>query len=196
MSRYKGVKFVLISPEELKLPGYIKHAYIGDNGIECEETTSLEDAMPKLDVLYMTRIQRERFASSEEYEELKDIYVLNEDKLKFAKEDMIVMHPLPRVNEITLAVDDDKRAAYFRQAKNGKYIRMALILKLLNDSKKDNSPFTDKHDTIYTNALACRNPRCITTTEQELRPAFRLVNAENNIYRCVYCDSKAIEINK
>lgn len=192
MSRYKGVKFVLISPEELKLPGYIKHAYIGENGIECEETTSLETAMPKLDVLYMTRIQRERFASSEEYEELKDIYILNEDKMKSAKADMIVMHPLPRVNEITLAVDDDKRAAYFRQAKNGKYIRMALILKLLDESKKRDTVSVDKPDTIYTSALVCKNPRCITTTEQELRHAFRLVNKENNIYRCVYCDSKAV----
>jgi len=131
MSRYKGTKFVLISPEELKLPDYVKKAHIIKNGIECVETTSLEDVMGELDILYMTRVQRERFFNEEEYLRLKDSYILDAEKMKKAKDDMIVMHPLPRVNEISTQVDEDKRACYFRQAKYGKYIRMALILKLL-----------------------------------------------------------------
>ncbi len=131
MSRYAGVKFVLISPEELKLPSYVKEAYIKSKGIPYEQTTSLEEVMPKLDVLYMTRVQRERFFNEEDYLRLKNSYILTPEKLGLAKPDTIVLHPLPRVNEISTAVDDDPRAAYFRQAKNGKYIRMALILKLL-----------------------------------------------------------------
>ena len=131
MSRYAGVRFVLISPEELKLPSYVKEAYIKANGIPYEQTTLLESVMHKLDVLYMTRVQRERFFNEEDYLRLKNSYILTPEKLQLAKPDTIVMHPLPRVNEITTAVDDDNRAAYFRQAKNGKYIRMALILKLL-----------------------------------------------------------------
>lgn len=131
MSRYKNVKFVLISPEELKLPSYVKESYIKAKGIEYEQTTSLEDAMPKLDVLYMTRVQRERFFNEEDYLRLKDSYILTPQKLETAKKDLTILHPLPRVNEIETSVDADPRAAYFRQAKNGKYIRMALILKLL-----------------------------------------------------------------
>ena len=131
LSRYEGVKFVLISPEELKLPSYVKQAYIKDRHIPYSQTTDLETAMPELDILYMTRVQRERFFNEEDYVRLKNSYILTKDKLKTAKQDMIVMHPLPRVNEISTEVDDDPRAAYFRQAKNGKYIRMALILKLL-----------------------------------------------------------------
>lgn len=131
MSRYKGVKFVLISPEELKLPSYVKESHIKAQGIEYKQTTSLEEVMPELDVLYMTRVQKERFFNEEDYLRLKDSYILTPEKLKNAKEDMIVLHPLPRVNEISTAVDDDKRACYFKQAKYGKYIRMALILKLL-----------------------------------------------------------------
>ncbi len=131
MSRYAGVRFVLISPEELKLPSYVKEAYIKSKGIPYEQTTSLEEVMPKLDVLYMTRVQRERFFNEEDYLRLKNSYILTPEKLGLAKPDTIVLHPLPRVNEISTAVDNDPRAAYFRQAKNGKYIRMALILKLL-----------------------------------------------------------------
>ena len=131
MSRYKNVKFVLISPEELKLPSYVKESYIKAKGIEYEQTTSLEEAMPKLDVLYMTRVQRERFFNEEDYLRLKDSYILSPQKLETAKKDLTILHPLPRVNEIETSVDADPRAAYFRQAKNGKYIRMALILKLL-----------------------------------------------------------------
>lgn len=131
MSRYKGIKFVLISPEELKLPSYVKETYIKNKGIEYEQTTSLDDAMDKLDVLYMTRVQKERFFNEEDYLRLKDSYILTPEKLVPAKDDLIILHPLPRVNEISTAVDNDKRAAYFRQARNAKYIRMALILKLL-----------------------------------------------------------------
>ena len=131
MSRYKGVKFVLISPEELKLPGYVKKTYIKNNGISYTQTVSLEEVIGELDILYMTRVQRERFFNEEDYLRLKNTYILDADKMKKAKPDMIVMHPLPRVNEISTEVDSDPRACYFRQAKYGKYIRMALILKLL-----------------------------------------------------------------
>ena len=131
MSRYHNIKVVLISPEELRLPKYVKYEVLDKNGMEYVETTSLEEAMPELDVLYMTRIQRERFDDPYEYERLKDSYILTPDKLAPAKEDMIVMHPLPRVNEISVAVDDDPRAMYFPQAKNGMFIRMALIMKML-----------------------------------------------------------------
>ena len=134
MSRYDGIKFVLISPDELKLPNYVKQETLDKKGIEYEETTNLVEAMPKLDILYMTRVQRERFFNEEDYIRLKDSYILTPEKLVTAKPDMTIMHPLPRVNEISVAVDDDARAAYFRQVKNGKFIRMALIMKLLGIS--------------------------------------------------------------
>ncbi len=131
MSRYKGVKFVLISPEELKLPSYVKKDVLQKNGIPYEQTTDLVAAMPKLDILYMTRVQRERFFNEEDYLRLKDSYILTPDKLATAKETLSIMHPLPRVNEISVAIDDDPRACYFKQVLNGKFARMALILKLL-----------------------------------------------------------------
>ena len=131
MSRYSNVKFVLISPEELRLPGYIRKDVMEKNGMHFEETTDLVAAMPSLDVLYMTRVQKERFFNEADYVRLKDSYVLTPEKLKSAKEDMCIMHPLPRVNEISVAVDKDPRAAYFRHVLNGKYMRMALIMKLL-----------------------------------------------------------------
>jgi len=134
MSRYEGVKFVLISPEELKLPGYVKRDILKKGGVEYLETTDLERVMPELDVLYMTRVQKERFFNEEEYVRLKDSYVLTPEKLRAAQETLSILHPLPRVNEISVAVDDDPRASYFRQALNGKYMRMALILKLLEVS--------------------------------------------------------------
>ena len=137
MSRYAGVDFVLISPEELKLPSYVKETYIKNKGIPYTQTTDLQSVMSKLDVLYMTRVQQERFFNEEDYLRLRDSYILTPDKLKDAKKDMIVMHPLPRVNEISTAVDDDPRAAYFRQTRNGKFIRMALIMKLLGLDKKE-----------------------------------------------------------
>ena len=131
MCRYTGVKFVLIAPEELKLPGYVKTQHILPSGHEFVETTDLEAVMPQLDVLYMTRVQKERFFNEEDYLRLKDSYILTPDKLKTAKQDLIIMHPLPRVNEISVAVDQDPRACYFKQALYGKFMREALILKLL-----------------------------------------------------------------
>ena len=131
-SRYKNVKFVLISPNELKLPDYIKQEALSENNIEFIENENLEEVMPTLDVLYMTRVQQERFFNEADYIRLKDSYILDAHKMKNAKEDMCVLHPLPRVNEISCDVDDDPRACYFKQVLNGKYMRMALILKLLD----------------------------------------------------------------
>ena len=131
LSRYENVKFVLISPEELKLPSYVKKDIIQKNNLEYVQTTDLESVMPELDILYMTRVQRERFFNEEDYLRLKDSYILTPEKLETAKPDLAIMHPLPRVNEISVAVDDDPRACYFKQVLNGKYMRMALILKLL-----------------------------------------------------------------
>ena len=131
MSRYKGTRFILISPEELQVPRYIITDILDANNIPYEEVTSLEDAMPQLDILYMTRVQRERFFNEADYMRLKDTYILTPDKLRNAKESLSILHPLPRVNEISIAVDRDPRAIYFKQVANGKYIRMALIMKLL-----------------------------------------------------------------
>ena len=131
MSRYTGIRFVLISPEELKLPRYVKEQYIKANNIPYTQSTSLEAVMPELDILYMTRVQKERFFNEEDYLRLKDSYILTPEKLANAKEDLRILHPLPRVNEISVAVDNDPRACYFKQAQNGRYIRMALIMKLL-----------------------------------------------------------------
>lgn len=131
MSRYSGIKFVLISPDELKLPSFVKDEFIKAKGIEYKQSKTLEDVIGELDILYMTRVQQERFFNEEDYLRLRDTYILDEQKMKLAKDDMIVMHPLPRVNEISTAVDDDKRACYFKQAHFGRYVRMALILKLL-----------------------------------------------------------------
>ncbi len=131
MSRYEGVKFVLISPDELKVPQYVLDDHVIPNGREYVEVRSLEEAMPELDILYMTRVQKERFFNEDDYLRLRDTYILNPDKLKNAKPDLAILHPLPRVNEISVAVDEDPRACYFKQVKNGKFMRMALILKLL-----------------------------------------------------------------
>ena len=134
LARYKGLKVVLISPEELKLPSYVKSEVLKPAGIEYVQTTSLEEYMPELDILYMTRVQRERFFNEEDYLRLKDSYILTSEKLKTAKESLSVMHPLPRVNEISVEIDKDPRACYFKQVLNGKYIRMALILMLLKEA--------------------------------------------------------------
>lgn len=132
MVRYTGIKFVLISPEELRLPSYVRKDVLDKTNTPYEEVVRLEDALPKLDILYMTRVQKERFFNEEEYLRMKDFYVLNKEKMELAKDDMYVMHPLPRVNEISVDVDDDPRAAYFRQVQYGVYVRMALILTLLD----------------------------------------------------------------
>lgn len=131
LARYTGIKVVLISPKELNLPDYVKRDVLDKNGMEYIETTDLEAVMPELDILYMTRVQKERFFNEEEYLRLKDSFILTPEKLEGAKEDLCIMHPLPRVNEISVAIDDDKRACYFKQVMNGKLMRMALILKLL-----------------------------------------------------------------
>jgi len=135
LARYEGVRFVLISPEELKLPSYVKNEALKKRGLEYIQTVSLEEAIPSLDILYMTRIQQERFADMGEYLRLKDSYVLTVEKLRAAKPDLCILHPLPRVNEISVKVDSDPRACYFKQVLNGKYMRMALILKLLEEAK-------------------------------------------------------------
>ena len=135
LSRYKGIKVVLISPEELKLPSYIKKDVLAQNEIPYTQTKNLEGAIPMLDILYMTRVQRERFFNEEDYLRLKDSYILEPKKLENAKSDLCIMHPLPRVNEISVAIDDDPRACYFKQVLYGKYARMALILKLLKEAE-------------------------------------------------------------
>ena len=165
------------------MPSYIKD-YIRAHGGTYEETFSLEDAIPKLDMLYMTRIQRERFASPEEYEAQKDTYVLDTKKMKLAKSDMIVMHPLPRVDEIAVAVDDDPRALYFKQAKYGMYVRMALILTMLQSKKKTELLSGAVHPKI-----ACRNPKCITNQEAYLPKSF---TGSGTTLVCEYCDERLL----
>ena len=187
MSRHKNIKFVLISPDELKVPEYIKEEILEKNKIEYIETNDLEKYMDELDILYMTRVQRERFLDEEEYLRLKDSYILNNLKLKNAKNDLCIMHPLPRVNEISTEVDSDLRAAYFRQVKYGKYIRMALILKLVNQNNENNVEKNNTKKEII-NEIKCKNPSCITTIEQELDHVFVLTDEEKNIYRCKYCE--------
>ena len=189
LSRYTGIKIVLISPAELKLPSYVREEYLEAKGIEYEETTDLIGAMPSLDVLYMTRVQRERFPNEEDYLRLKDSYILTPDKLDTAKADLSILHPLPRVNEIAVAIDDDKRACYFKQVLNGKYMRMALILKLLASTNEENKTKEEE----YISEFVCRNSRCITTVEQELPQRFKLTDKENGVYRCIYCEVKAKE---
>ncbi len=180
MARYENVKFVLIAPEELKLPDYVKSEYL--NGCEYSETTSLEEAIPSLDILYMTRIQAERFDSTEEYERLKDTYILNAEKLKSAKSDLSILHPLPRVNEIDTDVDDDPRAHYFDQATYGRYIRMALILMLLKTKGVNDRRLRGKEES----SLICTNPHCISYGESE-RGIKHLFDGG----KCVYCDQTA-----
>ena len=181
MARYENVKFVLISPEELKLPDYVKDEYLFASGCEFAETENLESAIPSLDILYMTRIQAERFESKEEYERLKDSYILNAEKLVMAKEDLSIMHPLPRVNEINVDVDEDPRADYFDQAMYGRYIRMALILMLLKTKGVDDR----RQMGIESKTLTCNNPHCISRTERGIK---KLFTEDGN---CVYCDQAA-----
>lgn len=186
MSRYANVKIVLISPKELRLPNYVKYEILDKNHMEYHETESIEDVISELDVLYMTRIQRERFDDPAEYDRLKDCYILDEKKMEMAGPQMRVLHPLPRVNEISVKVDSDPRAAYFRQALNGKFVRMALILKLLNDKSAD-----DHNDSsLIVNQIFCDNPRCITSCEQEIDHIFKCVEPTAGIHRCVYCEAK------
>ena len=181
MSRYDGVRFVLISPDELRLPDYVKDEYLFASGCEFAETESLETAIPSLDILYMTRIQQERFTSREEYERLKDSYILTADKLVMAKDDLSILHPLPRVNEISVDVDEDPRAHYFDQAMYGRYIRMALIMMLLKTRGVDDRRLMGEENPN----LECTNPHCISRTERGIRKLF------DEYDKCIYCDQTA-----
>ena len=185
--RYKNVKFILISPKELRVPDYIIDT-LKENNVEYEEVEKLEDVMPQLDILYMTRVQRERFDSAEEYERLKDSYILTPEKMKNAPCGMAILHPLPRVNEISVDVDDDPRACYFKQVKNGKFMRMALILKLLDEAKNVNGQNEILEEKLLTNEMKCQNPKCITSEERGLKHVFK--PAGEGTYRCVYCEQK------
>ena len=193
LSRYTGIRLVLISPKELALPSYIKTDVVQRSGMECVEIEDLEEAMPMLDVLYMTRVQGERFADQEQYLRLRDRYILTAEKLDQAKSDLCILHPLPRVNEISVKVDADPRACYFKQVLNAKYMRMALILKLLKDAK-DHPANTECEETLprIVNRLVCKNRRCITAVEQELDQVFLVTDAEKRICRCLYCEAKVI----
>lgn len=186
LSRYTGIKIVLISPKELALPEYIKREVIEKNGIPYEENDNLETAIPELDILYMTRIQEERFEDREQYERLKGCYVLEPSKLENAKSDMIILHPLPRVDEITVAVDSDPRACYFKQVANGKNGRKALILKLLEEAEKNPSVSVKERDVI--SIERCPNQRCISNNERELMPK-AVKNKDEDVLHCAYCEA-------
>lgn len=196
LSRYPGNEFILISPRELRVPGHIV-AELAEKGIPYREAESLEEEIGGLDALYMTRIQQERFFSVEEYLRLKDTYILDEKKMRLAPADMIVMHPLPRVNEIDVKVDQDPRACYFKQVMYGKIMRKALILKLMKEAQLP--PKAGR--VLITTGKACKNPRCISSTEQGLEPLFypvhqvmrhgQLVRIPTK-YVCAYCEMEQV----
>jgi len=199
LSRYAGIKCVLISPKELRVPGYVRKGALLANNIPYEEVTDLSEALPSLDILYMTRIQRERFASPEEYERLRGCYVLDTEKMKLAGKDMYVLHPLPRVDEIDPRIDDDPRAKYFEQVVNGKHARMALILKLLSERHVDAQipPALQQLEAAWAQATVeagyvCQNSRCVTQTEPNLYQLFKCVNEPAHLYRCCYCEHKPV----
>jgi aspartate carbamoyltransferase catalytic subunit len=187
LSRYENIKIVLISPDELKIPDYVKEDILEKNKMQYSETTSLEGSMAGLDILYMTRVQRERFDDLDTYEKLKDSYILTKEKMAVAPEGMFVLHPLPRVNEISVAIDQDPRACYFKQVLNGKLMRMALILKLLKDRDQEEN----REEGVLVSSHSCTNPKCITSTEQELEHRFRKVEGKKDFYRCIYCEKDA-----
>ena len=180
LAKFEQVRFFLISPQELAVPGYMR-AFLEENHMPFTQVTGLEAVIPQLDVLYMTRIQRERFVDPLEYERNKGVYVLTRRKLERAKEKMLVMHPLPRVDEITVDVDDDPRAAYFQQARYGMFARMALLSDLANQPRLDRTPGVE----IGTKPV-CRNPRCITQTQPYLPP---LVKKVGGVDCCAFCDA-------
>ena len=184
MTRYENTKFVLISPPELALPDYIKRDVFDRLGVGYRESSDLESVIGDVDILYMTRVQQERFTDLDEYERVKDCFVLDAAKMRSAKEHMAVLHPLPRVNEIAIDVDSDPRAAYFRQVENGKFVRMALILKLLQWQNEDDKNF-EQHGTAM--GCKCPNPLCISNLEP-VRERFENVEG---VVRCVYCESEA-----
>ena len=182
MAKFERVRFFLISPRELAVPDYVR-AFMLENEMKFTEVTGLEAVIPQLDVLYMTRIQRERFASPEEYERQKGVYILDGRKMKQAKRDLIVLHPLPRVDEITVEVDDDPRAKYFEQTEYGLYARMALISAMLEGEKKHLDPVPAGHPHI------CGNPRCITHQESYLPPLFEKAG---DLLVCRYCEERLL----
>ena len=190
MSRYEGVKVVLIAPEQLRLPSYMKQEVCDKNNIPYIEVSSMEEVMDQLDVLYMTRVQKERFLDEDEFDRLKDSFILDPAKLKNARPEMRILHPLPRVNEITVEVDDDPRAAYFRQVENGKFVRMALILKLLEWAKDDSKTIDLIPEDTVRHEYVCSNKRCISNMEN-VDTLFRPRTDKPGKYRCVYCESKA-----
>ena len=188
LARYEGIRVILIAPEELRLPDYMLQEMRATTGLEFREVTTMEEVMPELDILYMTRVQKERFLDEEEFDRVKDSFVLDPEKMQSAKSDMIVLHPLPRVNEITRAVDNDPRAAYFRQVENGKFVRMALIYTLLQWAD-ENRPF--EYTPVLTSDLSineytCPNKRCISSTED----VDQLFRRTADGCRCAYCESK------
>lgn len=187
MMRYPNTKFIFISPPQLDMPSNMKRQ-LEAAGIPFREVEDMEEVMPELDVLYMTRVQKERFYNPAEYERLKDVYILTPEKLAGAKAKMAILHPLPRVNEIAKEVDTDPRAAYFRQVENGKFMRMALIAKLFDwkDSNKPNPQL--KGVEVNPEGLKCPNPRCITSVEN-VDALIRPVNPAEGKYRCAYCDT-------
>ena len=190
LSRYKDIHVVLIAPDELRLPDYIKDDVCDRHGVPYKEVSSLEEAIPELDILYMTRVQKERFLDEEDYLRLKDSFVLNAEKLKGAKPDMKILHPLPRVNEISTDVDSDPRAAYFSQLENRKIVRMALICKLLE--WKDNPAHSNQPRPCISDdpTLHCHNGKCICNNEN-VQPRFYM--SEDGIPRCWYCDTRIIK---
>ncbi|MGN0666686.1 MAG: aspartate carbamoyltransferase [Huintestinicola sp.] len=183
---FKGIKFVFISTKELGMPQYIKDILKAHN-CEFTENPSLEDAIGSLDMLYMTRVQKERFASEEEYNELKDVYRLDKKKLNKGKSDLIVLHPLPRVDEITMDVDDDPRALFFKQAKYGMYVRMALIMTILESPNESRDLLTGE---VYPD-VKCSNPNCITHKEYYLPKSFR---GRGDTLECEYCDERTLRL--
>ncbi len=189
LSRYSGIRVILISPEELRLPDYMLHEMQANSQLSFREVRTMEEVMPELDILYMTRVQKERFLDEEEFDRVKNSFVLDPEKLKTARKDMIVLHPLPRVNEIARAVDNDPRAAYFRQVENGKFVRMALILTLLNWAD-GNKPFERTpvfSEPYIVGGARCSNKRCISASE-DVDALFR--RGEDGICRCAYCEAK------
>lgn len=185
LSRYEGIKVVLIAPDELRLPDYIKKDVLERCGMPYTEASTIEEAMPELDVLYMTRVQRERFADLDEYERVKDCFVLDAAKMALAKQKMAVLHPLPRVNEIAQEVDADPRAAYFRQVGCGKFVRMALIYSLIQWKNDPAHAAIKHHDTFGDASLHCSNPKCITNHEKVEGLFYR---NEDGALKCHFCD--------
>ncbi|MCR4569945.1 MAG: aspartate carbamoyltransferase [Bacteroidales bacterium] len=187
LSRFKDIKVILIAPDELKLPDYIKQDVCDRMGIRYKEVATMEEVMPELDVLYMTRVQQERFLDQDEFDRVKNSFVLDAARLKTAKEKMAILHPLPRVNEILTEVDDDPRAAYFRQVENGKFVRMALISKLLEWKDDPSHGMPKVEDPVFDPELRCTNRKCICNNEHA---PHKFRRTESGTLRCWYCDSK------